>query len=72
VVESPITKFPPDGAWLIYILEGPAGILVAIGSTDVPCCSSGGLSSHPVAVISTTGVHSRHGFVALKFGSVIS
>jgi hypothetical protein len=53
-------------------LEGPALILVAIGSVEVACSSSAGPSCQPVAVISTTGVHPRHGFVALKLGSVIS
>jgi hypothetical protein len=72
VVESPITKFPPDGTWLISIFEGPADIRVLIGSTEVSCTSSGGLSSQPVAVISTIGEQPRHGLVALKFGSVIS
>ena len=54
------------------MFDDATGTVALGGSSVVPCCSSAGLSSHPVAVISMTGWHPLQGFVAEKFGSVIS
>lgn len=72
MVESPMTKLPPVGSWLMIMFDGPAVMVALNGSAEVLCCSSAGLSSQPVAEISTTGEHPLQGRVALKFGSVIS
>jgi hypothetical protein len=84
VVESPMTKSPPDGSGLTITFDGPtesvaigiaAGELLAFVSTSCAgetLTGNDGAVPQPVAVISTTGEHPRQGSVIVKSGSGIS
>jgi len=56
--------------------DAPVGIAVTVGGETGPTvelvATPADRSSHPVAVIRTTGEHPEQGLVALKSGSEIS